>query len=137
MENGLRYSNSFLNYDAPNPSQNDESPSTDDTELTYNIKLIQERGKSKNQLIYNYFDLERATKNGNNAASNYSGYRDSINFIGEYNFDLDTRIVYGLDNEFDSAYYKDDWSGLYEDADEAVYSQYLDFQYRPSLSRYR
>ena len=136
LENGLRYSNSFLNYDAPNPSQNDENPSTDDTELTYNMKLIQKSGKSKNQLIYNYFDLERATKNGNNAASNYSGYRDSINFIGEYNFDLDTRIVYGLDNEFDSAYYKDDWSGLYEEADEAVYSQYLDFQYRPEENMY-
>ena len=136
FENGLRYSSSFLNYDAPNPDLNDELPNTGDTELTYNMKFIQDSGKFKNQLIYNYFDLERATKNGKDASSNYLGYRDSINFIGEYNFDLDTRIVYGLDNEFDSAYYKDDWSGLYEDADEAIYSQYVDFQYRPEENLY-
>ena len=136
FENSLRYSNSFLNYDAPNPSQNDEYPTTDDTELTYNMKLIQDSRKFKNQLIYNNFDLERATKNGANVASNYFGHRDAINFIGEYNFDLDTRIVYGLDNEFDRANYKDDYSGLYEKADEAVYSQYFDYQYRPEENLY-
>ena len=131
FENGLRYSNSFLNYDAPNPSQNDGSPTTGDNELTYNMKLIQDSGKFKNQLIYNNFDIERATKNGSNASVNYFGHRDAINFIGEYNFDLDTRLVYGLDNEFDRAYYKDDWSGLYEKSDEAVNSQYFDYQFRP------
>jgi len=136
FENGLRYSYSFLNYDAPNPQHNDQHNTTGDTEITYNMKLIQEGGKFKNQLIYNNFDIERATKGNGYVAKNYFGHRDSINFIGEYNFDLDTRIVYGLDNEFDRANYKDDWSGLYEKADEAVYSQYLDFQYRPEEKLY-
>ena len=41
----------------------------------------------------------------------YWGYRDAFNLIGEYNFNYDTKIVYGLDNEFDRADFNNmgDW----------------------------
>ena len=51
--------------------------------------------------------------------------------MGEYNFNLDNKIVYGLDNEFDRAKFQKDWPTDYLDSDESIYSQYLDFQLNP------
>ena len=136
FESGLRYSDSFLNYDEVSVGRTDLNNSTDDTELSYNLRLIHKDGKFKNTVVYNKTDIERATKSYTNASKNYFGYRDAINLVGEYNFNLDTKIVYGFDNEFDKANYKDDWSGLYEKNDESIHSQYFDFQFRPQEKLY-
>ena len=48
-----------------------------------------------------------------------------------YNFNLDNKILYGLENEFDRAKFQKDWPTDYLTSDEAIYSQYLDFQFRP------
>ena len=76
------------------------------------------------------------SENCSNDPQNFFGERDAINLIGEYNFNLDTKIVYGLDNEIDKANYKDDWSGLYEENSEFINSQYFDFQFRPKEKLY-
>ena len=136
FESGLRYSDSFLNYDEVSVGRTDLNNSTDDTELSYNLRLIHKDGKFKNTVVYNKTDIERATKSYTNASKNYFGYRDAINLVGEYNFNLDTKIVYGFDNEFDKANYQDDWSGLYENNDESIHSQYFDFQFRPQEKLY-
>ena len=136
FESGLRYSDSFLNYDEVTTGRTDQNNSTDDTELSYNLRLIHEYGKFKNTLVYNKTDIERATKLYTNASENYFGERDAINLIGEYNFNLDTKIVYGIDHEIDKANYKDDWSGLYEENFEFINSQYFDFQFRPKEKLY-
>ena len=136
FESGLRYSDSFLNYDEVSVGRTDLNNSTDDTELSYNLRLIHKDGKFKNTVVYNKTDIERATKSYTNASKNYFGDRDAINLVGEYNFNLDTKIVYGFDNEFDKANYKDDWSGLYEKNDESIHSQYFDFQFRPQEKLY-
>ena len=136
FESGLRYSDSFLNYDEVLVGRTDLNNSTDDTELSYNLRLIHKDGKFKNTVVYNKTDIERATKSYTNASKNYFGYRDAINLVGEYNFNFDTKIVYGFDNEFDKANYKDDWSGLYENNDESIHSQYFDFQFRPQEKLY-
>ena len=60
-----------------------------------------------------------------------------VNLLSEYNFDLDNRIIFGLDNEFDAAelksYYADN---KYIESDEAIYSQYFDLQLRPREDTY-
>ena len=99
-------------------------------------RKAQKDGKFKNTVVYNKTDIERATKSYTNASKNYFGDRDAINLVGEYNFNLDTKIVYGFDNEFDKANYQDDWSGLYENNDESIHSQYFDFQFRPQEKLY-
>ena len=59
-------------------------------------------------------------------------YRDALNFLSEYNLSLDTKLILGLDNEFDRAemynYYT---NSSYSESDEAIYSQYFDLQFRP------
>ena len=131
FRSSLRFNDSFLNYDHVEAGLTDLNNSTDDTELSYNLRLNHENGKFKNSLIYNKTDIERATINYLKDSKNYFGYRDSINFIGEYNFNLDTRVVYGLDNEFDRAKFQKDWPTDYLKSDESIHSQYFDFQFRP------
>ena len=128
---GMRYSDSFLNYDEVKQGRDNNFNSTDDSEMSYNLRLAHDRKNFKNTLVYNKTDIERATKTYTNASKNYYGYRDAINFIGEYNFNLDTKIVYGLDNEFDKAEFQKDWPTDYLTADESIHSQYFDIQFRP------
>ena len=75
----------------------------DDDELSYNLSLTSKRDKSDHTFSYSYTGIDRATKNYQNNSKNYYGYRDSINYIGNGTFDLDTKIVFGLENEFDKA----------------------------------
>ena len=132
LRSSFRYNDSFLNYDEVQAGRSDLNNNTDDSELSYNLRLDHKHSKFKNSLIYNYTEIERATKTYTNASKNYYGYRDAINFVGEYNFNLDTRLVYGLDNEFDRAKFQKDWPTDYLTSDESIHSQYLDLQFRPS-----
>ena len=142
VENSLRYFDSFLNYDEVNNTRTDLNNSTDNTEVHYSLRFINEKDKFKNTVIYNKSYIERNTTGyladtgtGNSGYETYYGYRDAINFLGEYNFNLDNRIVYGLDNEFDAAKYPDGANNkLY--SDEAIYSQFLDYQFRPLKKLY-
>ena len=130
LENNLRYVDSFLNYDQAGTT--DDKNTTDDKEISYSVKLISDTSKIKNQFIFNKTYFKRIV--GNNTAtskSNYYGYRDAINFNSEYNIDSDTRIVFGLENEFDAADF-DTWAtSSNKKTDEAIYSQYFDYQFRP------
>ena len=132
VEGSLRYSDSFLNYDEVTSGRTDANNSTDDDELSYNIKLISKKNKLNNTFSYNYTGIDRATKNYLNNSKNYYGYRDSLNYLGEYNFDLDTKLIFGLENEFDRAKFQKDWPTDYLESDEAIYSQFIDLQKRPS-----
>ena len=136
FKGSLRYSNSFLNYDEVTSGRTDANNSTDDDEISYNLIFISKKNKSNHTFSYNYTGIERATKNYLNNPKNYYGYRDSLNYLGEYNINLDTKIMYGLENEFDKAKFQKDWPTDYLESDEAIYSQYLDLQFRPTKSVY-
>ena len=136
LKGSLRFSDSFLNYDEVTQGRTDANNSTDDDELSYNLAFTTKKNKSNHTLSYNYTGIERATKNFSNVSKNYYGYRDSLNYLGEYNLNLDTKIVFGLDNEFDRAKFQKDWPTDYMESDEAIYSQFIDAQFRPSENLY-
>ena len=50
----------------------------------------------------NRYYIKRNVQDNKTTKKNYYGYRDSVNFIGEYNFNLDNKLLYGLDHEFDN-----------------------------------
>ena len=137
LENYLYYNDSFLEYDAVNKSQTDSNDATDDQQAIYTSRLIHNSGNLKNTLSYNNTYVLRNTTAYNNTKKNYYGYRDAINLLSEYNFNLDNKIVFGLDNEFDRAelydYYTD---SAYAESDEAIFSQYFDLQLRPEENTY-
>jgi vitamin B12 transporter len=132
----FRLNDSLLNYDEVKAGRSDLNNKTEDTELSYNVRFNHTKSKFKNSIIYNYTEIERNTKSYQNTSKDYYGYRDAINFIGEYNFDLETKIVYGLDNEFDSAKFQKDWPTDYLKTDESIHSQYFDLQSRLSEKVY-
>ena len=130
IENSFRYADTFYEYDAVNSSYEDIN-STDNIEGSYTLKLIHEKDKFKNSLIYNKLYSERATSNHTQAYTNYFGYRDGLNFLGEYNINFDNKIVYGIDSEFDASRYPVDYGASDKEHDESIISQYFDFQFRP------
>ena len=88
MENLLRYSDSFLNYDEVNNTRTDLNNSTDNTEVHYSLRFINEKDKFKNTIIYNKSYIERNTTGyladagtGSSGYETYYGYRDVINFF--------------------------------------------------------
>ena len=136
LNGNLRFSDSFLNYDEVTSGRTDANNSTNDEELSYSLSFISKKDKSSHTFSYNYTGIDRATKNYLNNPKNYYGYRDSLNYVGNYNFDLDTKIVFGLENEFDKAKFQKDWPTDYLESDEAIYSQFIDLQFRPKENLY-
>ncbi len=134
FENYLYYNDSLLEYDSVSKSQNDIE-ATDDQLAAYTARLVNTNGNLKNTLSYNNtYILRNVTGNDK---KNYYGYRDAINLVSEYNFDLDNRIIFGLENEFDKAeLYNWYTNNAYSESDEAIYSQYFDLQLRPKEDTY-
>jgi len=131
VESYLYHNDSFLEYDAVNNTQTDSNDVTDDQSTSYTGRLIYDTGNLKNTISYNNTYILRNTTGYNLTKTNYYGYRDAINLLSEYNFDLDNRIIFGLDNEFDAAELKSYYAGnKYKESDEAIYSQYFDLQLR-------
>lgn len=137
IQNSFRIADSFYEYDAVDKSYTDVNDSTDNLEASYSLKLVHEKNKFKNTFSYNKLQIERATTDYSKAKTNYFGYRDAFNFLGEYNFNLDNKIVYGIDNEFDASRYPKDFSGGdMREHDEGIISQYFDLQLRPFKKLY-
>ena len=54
-----------------------------------------------------------------------------INILSQYNFNLNIVLFFGLENEFDAANF-DTWAtSKSKKTDEAIYSQFFDYQFRP------
>ena len=145
IENSLRYTNSDLKYDEPSASTTDVNNRTENIEGTYSLKLTHDKNKFKNTLSYNKTYVERAVTSFSNTYTNYFGFRDSINLLGEYNFNLDNKLVYGAEAEFDEARYPSDYAPaawgytkrlMDKRADEYIFSQYFDYQFRPLENLY-
>ena len=139
IENSFRLANAYSEYDEVNSATNDKDTSTSNLEGSASIKLIHEKNKFKNTFSYNKLHIERHTTSNVSTKANYFGYRDAFNFLGEYNFNLDNRIVYGIESEFDAArYYQGSlgWGKANKEHDEGIISQYFDIQFRPLENLY-
>ena len=141
FETYLNYADTFLEYDSVSLSQTDDS-STDDEQALFSSKFIIDNGNLKNTFSYNKTYILRETMNYNTTPKNkmYEGARDAINLIGQYNINLDTRIVYGLEYEVDTAEIFSNYPGNtgvygnvgYIEKEEEINSQYADLQFRPT-----
>ena len=131
IENSFRYTDAFLEYDSVATANTDIFDRSDNTEGSVVLKLINEQGKFKNTLTFNKLYIERAIEDNANKKENYFGYRDALNYAGEYSFNLDNKIVFGIDSEFDASRYQSGSAGSDYERDESVISQYFDYQFRP------
>jgi|ETNmetMinimDraft_3_1059899.scaffolds.fasta_scaffold04336_3 vitamin B12 transporter len=132
IQNSFRIADTFYEYDAVDKTYTDVNDSTDNLEASYSLKLVHKKNKFKNTFSYNKLLIERAATDYEKTKTNYFGYRDAFNFLGEFNFNLDNKIVYGIDSEFDASKYPKDYSGGdMREHDEGIISQYFDLQLRP------
>jgi len=151
FENYFNYADTFLEYDAVSLASTDDN-STDDQQTLLSSKFIIDNGNLKNTFSYNRTYILREVETGytSSPASKemFEGRREAFGLIGQYNFNLDTRIVYGLDHEIDTAekrsYY---WANggassvykstpKYIEKEEDINSQYVDLQFRPTEKIY-
>ena len=141
VESYMNYADTFLEYDAVSLTATDDN-SSDDQQTIFNSRFIIDNGNLKNTISYNKTYFLRETVTGYLSTSPtkkmYEGQRDAINLVGQYNFNLDTKIVYGLEGEKDAAEIPSNYKNTrsyhadkYYAADEEINSQYLDLQFRP------
>ena len=134
LQNSFRIADTFLEYDTVAKSKTDDND-TDNLEGSNSLKLIHEKGKFKNTLSYNKLAIERYNTSLGKK-QNYFGYRDAFNYVGEYNINIDNKIVYGVESEVDSARYNRSTKMANKIHDEGIVSQYFDYQFRPSEKIY-
>jgi len=130
IENSLTIKDSFLNYDEPTNGRDDTIPQTDDTEGHYNLKFINTKDNYKNTFGFSTSYYGRNVTAHSGKENTYEGYRDILTYMGEYNLNLDNKLIYGSDIEFVSADFPTD-PGVQLESDEEIYSQYIDYQFRP------
>jgi vitamin B12 transporter len=140
IENSLGYTNTDLKYDAVSTSSTDIVDRSDDILANYSLRVVHDGDKTNNILSYSKLYSERDTTETAGTKQGYFGFRDAVNYTGTYNFSLDNRVVFGAEAEFEEArmdkgYFLpvSPFTQLYMDerADEHIFSQFFDYQFRP------
>ena len=130
IENYLTLKESYLKYDEPTAGRDDTKNSSDNFEAHYNFKFKNTHNNFKNIFGLSKSGTSRMVTNYKNREHTYEGFKNMLTYLGEYNFNLDNKIVYGSDIEFFKAKYPTD-PGVYKTHDEEIHSQYVDYQFRP------
>ncbi len=135
FKSNLRFADTYLQYDKEvNTSTATHDEEVDGTESSNNISMIYD----VNEKFTNSFTLANtyikrvygATENSGNALQdNYYGDRYALTYTGNYNFNLDNSIVFGVEREDDKIGYNKNLSGQ-ENKHNHVTSKFFDLQSR-------
>jgi len=130
IETNFKIIDSFLNYDEVTSGREDRN-TTDDQSFSSSVKIINEDKKIKNSIIIGHYYVKRKVSNYNLTSTNfYYGERKNINYLGEYNINLDKKIIFGLDNEFNRANFNTWATSGNKISDDTINSQYFELQQR-------
>ncbi len=135
FQSNLRLADTYLQYD----KEVDTATATHDEEVdgiesSYNMSMTydyDEKFSNKFTLAKTYIKrIYGATENSGNALQdNYYGNRHLFSYTGNYNFNLDNSIVFGVEREDDQIGYNKDLSGR-ENKHNYVTSNFFDLQSR-------
>ena len=140
LESNVRVAETYLQYDHPQIegsfgcSTCDHSEDVDGVEASTNVSLIYkpiEKLTNKLTVANTYIEriYNRSPNSGNKQQDNYYGERYAYLYQGNYNFNLDNSIVFGLEREDDQMGFNKD-STVRIDSSSHVTSQYFDYQSR-------
>ena len=135
FENYLTLKDSYLKYDEPTDVRDDTKNSSDNVEAHYIFKFKNTHNNFKNTFSLNKSATSRMVTTYKNRETTYEGFKNMFTYLGEYNFNLDSKIIYGTDLEFFKAKYPTD-PGIVKTHDEEIHSQYFDYQFRPYKNIY-
>ena len=130
IENSLTLKDSYLKYDEPTAGRDDTLNSSDNFEAHYSFKFKNINNNFKNTFGISKSATSRMITKYTGRESTYEGFKNMFTYLGEYNFNLDNKIVYGSDIEFFKGKFPTD-PGLVKTTDEEIHSQYVDYQFRP------
>jgi len=130
IENSLTLKDSYLKYDEPTAGRDDTLNSSDNLEAHYSFKFKNINNNFKNTFSFSKSATSRNVVKYTGRDNTYEGFKNMFTYLGEYNFNLDNRIIYGSDAEFFKAKYPTD-PGNNKTTDEEIHSQYVDYQFRP------
>ena len=130
IENYLTLKDSYLKYDEPTNGRDDTLNSSDNLEAHYSFKFKNTNNNYKNTFGFSKSATSRMITKYTARQSTYEGFKNMFTYLGEYNFNLDSKIVYGSDIEFFKGKMPTD-PGIVKTQDEEIFSQYVDYQFRP------
>ena len=141
FESNIRVAETYNQYDKEiGTATASHSEEVDAVQSSSNIALVYK----PNKLFTNRFTIAKtyikrvyaATPlSGNTAKDNYVGDRHALMYSGNYNFNLDNSLVFGLEREDDQIGYNKDMTGMTH-KDAYVTSSYFDFQSRVTNNIY-
>jgi len=141
FESNLRIAETYSQYDKEvDTSTADHSEELDALQSSANISLVYEpNSQFTNKLTLANTYIERiaaaAANSGNAAQDNYYGDRYAFIYSGNYNFNLDNSVVFGLEREDDKMGYNKNMTGRIDDH-AYVTSKYFDYQSRVTKNIY-
>ena len=140
LENNFRLANGFLEYDTvddkTDPRQDDEEQ--DQSEFSFSSVLkYKPSEKFTNRLTFSKYGIDRTYNLYTDGQDDFKGDRKSLTYFGNYNFDLDSSIVFGVDTEFDTMNYKQTatWTEFNKEG-ATTNSVYADYQKRFTKNLY-
>ena len=140
LESNVRVAETYLQYDHPQIegsfgcSTCDHSEDVDGVEASTNVSLIYkpiEKLTNKLTVANTYIEriYNRSPNSGNKQQDNYYGERYSYLYQGNYNFNLDNSVVFGIEREDDQMGLNNNAGGRV-DSNAYVTSQFFDYQSR-------
>ncbi len=147
LQSNARVSETYLQYDAACVSSafgcsptRDHSEEVDGLESSINVSLMHkpiDKLTNKFTVANTYFKRVYSAAPGskNTKQDNYYGERHAYLYQGNYNFNLDNSIVFGLEREDDQMGFNKD-STVRIDSNAYVTSQYFDYQSRITKNIY-
>jgi len=138
----IRIAETYNQYDKEvDTATSDHSEEVDAVQSSSNIGLVYK----PNQKFTNTFTLANTyikrvyaptSSSGNPLKDNYKGSRYALMYSGNYNFNLDNSILFGVEREDDQMGYDKDASGTMAYKDAYVTSSYFDYQSRITKNIY-
>ncbi len=135
IKSNLRFSDTYKQYDkevdtasAAHNEEEDSLQSSANLSLEYNFN---EKFNNEVSLAQTYIKriYSAAPGSGNTEKDNYYGERYNYGYKGNYNFDLDNSIIFGIDREDDQMGYNADMTGKKMESFYTT-SKYFDYQKR-------
>ncbi len=143
FESNIRVAETYLQYDAEdnNPADKSHSEEADGVESSSSVALIYKPNRkftNKFTAAKTYIKRSYGPGDGgsyNTVKDNYAGDRHALMYSGNYNFNLDNSVVFGLEREDDQIGYDENLTGMTHKA-AYVTSSYFDFQSRITQNIY-
>jgi len=141
-----RFADARLKYDSVNKNYRDDLDESHEKESTVSLGFSYKPNvKFTNSLNFSNAYISRtgdditSSLNDLFRETNYWSYRNTLNYRGIYNFNLDNSVVFGIEKEWDEMDYEKK-NGFNDSVDfksgQEVVSQYIDFQSRLTNNLY-